>query len=128
MASVPVVAVADVASAEETVGSVPISDYLDRSVVARAADASISVEPFDPAAPVERTVRLRRKVRAPVTAGDRLGEIVYSQKGTTVARVPVVATAAVEAPGVVSRIGIWFERRWRGLTGRPTIASLELAS
>ena len=128
VASVPVVAAADFASAEETVGSVPVSDYVDRSVLARAADASVSVEPFDPAAPVERTVRLSREVRAPVTAGNRLGEIVYSQKGVTVARVPVVATTAVDAPGVVTRIGIWFERRWRGLTGRPTIASLELAS
>ncbi len=127
VASVPVVAAADVASAEETVGSVPISDYLDRSVVARAADASVSVEPFDPAAPVERAVRLYRTVRAPVNAGDRLGEIVYSQKDAAVARVPVIAASTVAAPGVVDRIGIWFERRWRGLTGRPTVASLEVA-
>ena len=65
---------------------------------------------------------------APVNAGDRLGEIVYSQKGTTVARVPVVATTAVDAPGFAARIGIWFERRLRALTGRPTVASVRVST
>ncbi len=128
VARVPAVATTDIASAEETVGSVPVADYLDRSVVARAAAASVSVEPFDPATPVERTVQLRRAVRAPVAPGAPLGAVVYSQKDRIVARVPVVAASAVAAPGAVDRIGIWVERGWRRLTGRPTMAAPSIAA
>lgn len=126
VASVPVVAAAAVASVAETVGTVPVREYLDRSVVARAADTSVPVQPFNAAAPARREVRLREAVRAPVAVGDRLGEIVYSQDGTTIAEVPVVAATAAEAPGVMERIGTWFARRWRSLTGRPTMAAVQL--
>jgi len=127
VASVPVVAAFAVASAEETVGAVPVADYLDRAVTARASDASVAVEPFDTAAPVEREVHLSHSVRAPIAAGTRLGSIVYSQKGSTIARVPVVAATDVDAPGLSERIGIWFARRWRALIGGTSVAAVRIA-
>jgi len=128
LAAVPVVAAEDLASVGETVGAVPVADYLDRAVPVRAADESASVAAFDPAVAVERTVKLDERLSAPVATGTRVGEIVYSQAGTVIVRVPVVAAASVEAPGLLTRIGTWFARGWRTLLGEPTMASVQVAS
>jgi D-alanyl-D-alanine carboxypeptidase len=123
---VPLVAAADIASAAETVGAVPVADYLERTVPVRAADASVAVPAFAADKPVERTVTLEERVSAPVAAGDRLGQVVYSQNGRTIVTVPVVAAASIEAPGALGRVGIWFARTWRGLLGKPTMAKLQV--
>jgi len=65
---IPIVAAADMASAAETVGAVPVADYLERTVVARAADTSVPVPAFAADKPVERTVTLAEKVAAPVAS------------------------------------------------------------
>ena len=123
LARVPAVATTSIASAEETVGQVPVAEYLDRAVTARAADASLTVAEFDPTRPVDRLVDLDAKVHAPVVVGDRVGEIVYSQGGREIVRVPVVAVTAVSEPGLGAKVGIWFARGWRTLTGQPTMAA-----
>jgi len=125
--TVPVVAAHDMASVGETVGAVPVAEYLDRSVPVRASDSSASVPAFDPSVAVERKVRLDDRVSAPVTSGERLGEIVYSQRGTVIVSVPVVAAASIEAPGLLGRVGTWFARGWRRLLGKPTMASVQVA-
>jgi len=122
LARVAVVAAASTASAEETVGAVPVSDYLDRTVTARASGEPLSVAEFDPKVAVDRRVTLDAKVQAPVAVGRRIGEIVYSQRGKVLVRVPVVASAAIAEPGFVAKAGIWFARGWRTLIGQPTIA------
>ena len=122
LARVAVVAAASAASAEETVGAVPVADYIDRTVSARASGEPLSVAEFDPKVAVDRRVTLDTKVQAPVAVGRRIGEIVYSQRGTVIVRVPVVASAAVMEPDLVAKAGIWFARGWRALTGQPTIA------
>ncbi len=127
VANLPVVAATDMASAGETAGVVPVADYIERTVLARASEASMAVPAFDPSAPVERATRLDERVSAPVAAGDTLGEIVYSQKGVVIVRVPVVAADAVEAPDLLERTSIWFARVWRGLRGEPTMAVAQVA-
>jgi len=101
---------------------VPVSDYLDRTVTARASGEPLPVAEFDPKVAVDRRVTLDAKVKAPVAVGRRIGEIVYSQHGAVIVRVPVVASAAIPEPGLVAKAGIWFARGWRALTGQPTIA------
>jgi len=123
LARIPAVAATSIASAEETVGQVPVAEYLDRAVTARAAEASLTVAEFDPTRPVDRLVDLDAKVHAPVAAGDRVGEIVYSQSGREIVRVPVVAISAVSEPDLGTKIGTWFARSWRMITGQPTIAA-----
>jgi len=126
LVTVPAVAAADIASVNETVGAVPVSDYLDRAVTARAAETSLAVPAFDAASPVTRDVHLDPRVSAPVAAGDPLGEITYSQGGRVLVKVPVVAAASVEAPGFITRVGTWFARGWRAVTGAPTMARFEV--
>ncbi len=122
LATLPLVASADMASAEETVGAVPVSDYLDRTVVARASGEPIDVPEFDEGADIERTVLLDDAVSAPVSEGERIGVITYAADGEVIVEVPVVAAGSVEAPGVAQRVGIWFARAWRWVTGEPTMA------
>jgi D-alanyl-D-alanine carboxypeptidase (penicillin-binding protein 5/6) len=127
LATLPVVAAEAVASAEETVGAVPVSDYLDRTVVARATGESLPVPAFDPDVTIQRTIMLNPQIAAPVEEGDLLGEITYSQSGEIILSVPAVAAESIEAPGTIAGIGIWFTRAWRRLLGEPTMALLQIA-
>jgi len=128
LAELPVVAAEDVASVAETVGAVPVTDYLDLTVTARASDEPVDVAEFDDSAPVERTVSLDPGVQAPVRAGSPLGEVRYTQGSKVIATVPVVAASDVAAPGAIERVGIWFTRTWRKITGGPTVATVRMAA
>jgi hypothetical protein len=126
LATLELVAAEDVASAEETVGSVPVADYVDRAVAVRASGEEIDVPEYDALTPVEREVVLDPEVAAPVSVGDELGEVVYSQDGEVIVSVPVVAAADIEAPATLERVGIWFSRAWLWVTGQPRMATLEI--
>ncbi len=94
----------------------PVRDYLDVAVpVATSQDASASV--IDVQGPIERTVSVESSLAAPVTAGDRVGSVIFTQRGRTVATVPVVATESVRAPTLLERVGIRLARVWRGMFG-----------
>jgi len=121
LATVKVVSARAVSSVNETVGAVPVNDYVDRSVVVRAGDSSW-VPVFDPKRPVQRQVVLPSKITAPVTLRQRLGEIVYSQDGHVIVRVPAVAGEAVPAPGPLARLGISLIRGWRTVFGGPMVS------
>jgi hypothetical protein len=110
----------------ETVGVVPVVDYLDRTVTARAAETSVPVPAFDPKTPVKRRVVLDPHVSTPVAPGQMARQIVSSQGATVLVRVPAVAASAVEEPGVFDKVGTWFARGWRALTGAPSMASLQV--
>ena len=127
LATLPVVATEAVASAEETVGAVPVSDYLDRAVLARATGESLPVPAFDPDVTVHRTINLDPQVSAPVDAGDPLGEITYIQNGEVILHVPAIAAESIEAPGTLAKVGIWVTRAWHWIIGEPTMAPLEIA-
>jgi len=126
LATLAAVAAQDMASAEETVGFVPVSDYLDRTVVAKAAGTALDVPEFDPDRKLERRVLLDPHVRAPVSPGDQVGIIAYTQDGNVVLEVPIVAAEKVAAPKILERAGIWLARAWRWVFGRPTMARPQL--
>lgn len=125
LARVPVVAVTPVTSAGEQVGAVPVSDYVDRTVSARIGDVP-SAPTFDPDGWVSRRVVLEPQIAAPITKGQSLGQIVYSQGDRVVVRVPIVAAGSVDAPGALERFGILVERTWRGVFGGSKVATASL--
>lgn len=125
--SAPVVAARSVASAEETVGMVPVSDYLDRTVLVRAGETSETVRAFDTNQPVYRRVDIDEQIAAPVEPGQIVGHISYVQGGELVVRVPVVAAEKIEAPGFFESVGITLTRGWRGIVGGQRMAVLTLA-
>jgi hypothetical protein len=121
------VAAVDLASVGETVGAVPVSDYIDKVVAVRAAETSSAVQEYAADKPVRRMVELDASVAAPVVAGTRVGEIVYVQGATVVSRVPAIAAATVRAPGPAEKVGIWLLRGVRGLFGAPRMAAAVVA-
>jgi D-alanyl-D-alanine carboxypeptidase (penicillin-binding protein 5/6) len=111
LARVPVSVTTGVAPRAVSVGRVPVSDYVDRVVVARSTVAT-SVPAFDSAQPLDRRVLLPSKVSAPVFAGQRLGEVRYLQRGRVVMAVPVVAAEGVQRPAMLESVGISLLRGW----------------
>lgn len=108
------------ASTTETVGTVPVTDYDDRVIAARIGSLPAPSPKFDARIPVDVRTKLADKVAAPVTAGDRLGEITYSQAGRVVATIPLVASESVEVPTFMDNLSMAFERGWRAVTGGPS--------
>lgn len=122
LASVPAVAAATTLSAEETVGAVPVAEYLDRSVVARAGKLA-ETPALDAGKPVERIVELDTQLSAPVSRGETIGEIRFLQNGEVIARVPAIATESVAKPTLVESVRTSVTRSWRGLVGGPQMAA-----
>jgi D-alanyl-D-alanine carboxypeptidase (penicillin-binding protein 5/6) len=115
-------AITQVASAETTVGLLPVTDYLDRRVPAVVAqDAAVPV--FDLDGDVSTKVDLLSEIDAPVKAGDRVGTVSVVQGSRLLAQVPVVAAEDVAEPDVWDTIGIWFTRLWRTVFGGELQAS-----
>jgi len=105
-----------VVTAGEPAGRVRISDYMERTVAARTAEAT-TMPVFDLAGPVKRRIELKADVPAPVKRGDRLGTMTIYQGDRMLAQVPVVAVAAVPSPTVWQRIVFFFGRAWKGIFG-----------
>lgn len=115
--------VRQVASAETTAATVPVSDYLDVSVPAVVSrDATAPV--FDVQGGLITTAVVDKQVGAPVKAGQRVGTLVVRQGARLVAQVPIVAKHAVASPGFWQRVGIWLTRRWRAVFGGQRLAPL----
>jgi D-alanyl-D-alanine carboxypeptidase (penicillin-binding protein 5/6) len=111
-----------IATAGTPAGTVPVSDYLDRTVpVAVSENASAPV--LDVEGPVTRSFSMAKQVQAPVTVGERLGTMSVLQAGRLLAQVPVVATRATSAPGEWESFTIWLARTWRSVAGGPKIAT-----
>ncbi|MHB9003827.1 MAG: D-alanyl-D-alanine carboxypeptidase family protein [Coriobacteriia bacterium] len=105
------------ASAEETLGVVPVSDYLDVSVSA-ITSGSVTAWVFDADGEISRELSLRSAVKAPVVRGDRVGSLTWRQGDRLLARVDLVAAIDVPAPGFFERIWIAVRRAWRSATAR----------
>lgn len=104
------------ASADETVGKVPVADYLDVDVVA-LVEEDLRVGVLDLEGDIVRTTNLYSHVEAPVSAGSRLGTLTFTQGDRLLAQVPVVAAVDVDEPGLFERAWIGIVRWWRGLGG-----------
>jgi D-alanyl-D-alanine carboxypeptidase (penicillin-binding protein 5/6) len=113
------------ASAEETVGLVPVADYLDVTVQAVVGE-TVGSEVFDLDGPVERSVSLDQEVLAPVQEGDRVGTLTFTQGERLLAQVPLVAGSSVARPGLWERMGIALTRAWRSAFGGTLMAEPQL--
>lgn len=105
------------ASAEETLGVVPVTDYLDVSVSA-VTSGNVTASVFDADGEITRELMLESGVKAPVRRGDRVGSLTWRQGDRLVARVDLVAANDVAAPGFFERIWIAVRRAWRSVTAR----------
>ena len=65
---------------------------------------------------VERVV-LPVEAALPVRKGQRLGEVQVLDRGTVIARSPLVAASAVDRPGTLGRVGFYAGRTLHHLGG-----------
>lgn len=105
-----------VVTAGEALGRVRVSDYLERTVGAQAAETT-SVPVFDLAGSVLRKVELKADIPAPVAKGDVIGTMTIHQGDNVLAQVPMIASADVPAPSAWQRVVFFFARTWRALGG-----------
>ena len=108
-----------VVTAGEPAGRVRVSDYMERTVAARTAEAT-TMPVFDLLGPVKRRIELKADVPAPVRRGDRLGTMTIFQGDRMLAQVPVVAVADVPSPTVWQRVVFFFGRAWKSIFGGVT--------
>jgi D-alanyl-D-alanine carboxypeptidase (penicillin-binding protein 5/6) len=105
----------------ESLGVVPVGDYLDRVVPAVTAD-EVRVPVFAGDGDVVRSVDLYPAVDAPVEPGDRIGTLSVTQGERLLASVPLVSSVEVEKPDVFEQIWIMLVRGWRSVFGGQLVA------
>jgi D-alanyl-D-alanine carboxypeptidase len=128
LARVPAVAGASQVSVEETIGTVPVSNRLNVDVAVKtSAVASTTIE-IDAAQAVDSRTELAEQVEAPVEKGTPLGEIVYSQSGREIVRVPILAAEAVEAPGLIDQLSSAVTRGLNAMLGTAGPSQAEAAT
>ena len=106
------------ASVDETVTSVAVSDYLDREVVARVGEGAEAYV-LDLDGGIRREYEVFASVDAPVEEGEKLGTLRAYQGETLLGEVPLVADAAVPEPGFWQKLRIFLVRTWRSWFGEP---------
>ncbi len=98
------------------VGTVPVTDWLDRDIVAKVRDNASPVL-FDLGGSIRRRYELKPSVSAPVRKGQAVGVVIAYQGSTVLAKVPIVSAEDVAAPGLWERVRIWGVRAWRSVFG-----------
>ena len=108
----------ELAQANERVGEVRVSDYLDVVVDVLVAEA-LEAEVFDVDGDLVRRTDLPSEIAAPLVAGERVGTLSFVQGDRLIAQVPLVAAEDVERPSAFRRLQIAFVRAWRAVFGDP---------
>ena len=105
-----------VATAGSVAGTVTVSDYIDRDVLALVArDETATV--FDVDGVVQSRPSLPGETRAPVEEGSRLGAMRVTQGTRLLANVPLVSDQSVPKPGFFERMSIAVQRLWSRIFG-----------
>ena len=94
--------------AGEVIGEVKVSWGEERSVEAKASESFDVLSKKSEPRETVRTVKLKKRVIAPVKQGDRLGEITFTQDGETVKTIELVSGTDIEKKGFFGILGdLW---------------------
>lgn len=108
------------AVAGDPLAIVPVTDTLETVVEAVVAEPVVtSILDYD--GPVDCKITLMDVV-TPVTAGQRVGSVVWTQAGTVLASAELVSDDSIEKVGFFERIGISLTRTWRTVFGGSLVA------
>lgn len=127
LATVPIVATTSKASAEETLGTIPVA-ATGRSVTIRTAESTAEVPPFDSTRPVDKTIDVPETIPAPVSTGQVVGSVTYSQDGIAIVTVPIIAAEDVSEPEVSSAAGLFLRHLIRETLSIPALTRQALLS
>ncbi|MEG0218121.1 MAG: D-alanyl-D-alanine carboxypeptidase, partial [Raoultibacter sp.] len=85
------------------------------------ADPAAAVSVFDINGNVSQSVSFDTIV-GNVRAGDKLGSVTFKQRNVVLATADLIACEDVAAPDLFEGIGIWWDRFFRGFSGKNTVA------
>lgn len=102
-------------------------DWVDVVIPATLADPNATVPVFSINGNISQSVHYNT-VTGSVRAGDKLGTISFKQRNKVVATVDLIACEDVAAPNVFEDIGVWWDRLFKGLSGKPTVAESVLVN
>jgi len=105
-------------------GEVPVSQYLDRSTSAVAAE-NLEVPVFSADGEVAFDIILYPEIAAPVTTGTRLGTLTVTQGERLLGRIPLVATEEVPVPDFFEGAWIALQRLIDSVLGRERTIAVE---
>jgi len=100
-------------------------DWIDRTVPATLANPDAIVQVFDFEGNVSQSVTLD-ELHGTISAGDKVGTIVFKQRNQVVAEQDLVACETVAAPNPFEGIAIWWQRLTGGLGGENAAARSEI--
>jgi len=97
---------------------VALLDWTDRTVKATLADPNATISVFDLDGNVSQTVQFD-ELHGSVSAGQKVGTVVFKQHNEVVAEQNLVACEDVGGPGPIDAISIWWQRFLGGFNGTP---------
>ncbi len=83
----------------EPMGTVKVSRGKAESVNAEAAEGYSVLMKKNDKSEIEKNVKMKNKISAPVSAGDKLGEIIFTENDEEVKKIDIVASESVEKKG-----------------------------
>lgn len=104
-----------------------MTDWTDRTVAATLQDPAQTAQVFSLAGPLEQDVALD-EITGDVQAGQKIGELIYTQDGKKVASAELVAAQGSKAPNPLEWVLVHFDRLVRFFEGRPGTAEEQVAN
>ncbi|MEG0619963.1 MAG: serine hydrolase [Raoultibacter sp.] len=112
---------ADAQGQTPLVARVAHTEWIDTTIAATFADPAAAVSVFDINGNVSQSVSFDTIV-GNVRAGDKLGSVTFKQRNVVLATADLIACEDVAAPDLFEGIGIWWDRFFRGFSGKNTVA------
>lgn len=103
------------------VAEVAHAGWIDATVKATLADPQASVRVFDLNGNVSQSLEFD-ELAGDVKAGDKVGTITFKQRNEVVATMNLIACEDLAAPNLLEGIGVWWDRFFRGFSGRQQVA------
>ena len=97
------------------------ADWIDVTVPATVADPDQSITVFNLGGNVSQSVEFY-ELSGDISAGDVIGTITFKQRNEVVATLDLIAAENVSAPDFFERIGVWWSRLIRSMSGQSTVA------
>jgi D-alanyl-D-alanine carboxypeptidase (penicillin-binding protein 5/6) len=113
--------VVELINAAKPVANLACTSWIDKTVPVVASEP-VSAILFDYDGPIAQEVKLIEK-EGPITQGEVVGSITWTQRNEVIARVDLLAVETVSEPTFWEGIKIWWDRFIGGFSGKPRQAS-----
>lgn len=96
-------------------------DWIDKTIKATLAEPSQEIKIFDLSGNISQSVEYET-VSGDVKVGDKVGTLTFKQRNKVIATVDMISCEDINAPSLFEGVGIWWDRLFRGFSGKATVA------